>query len=178
MLEAIQANLNANRLKMQRFSNLQIINYILHYTTAASKAESKAAAAAQTFSTIVNLRKVYAYSSILNSDKTGHSVNFSKWITFTKQVREHFKLDQAGGGQTVLIDTVDLERVFYEIVRSKSPQEMNFEDFVEGLRALSRKLAKVLVRDSKESQQTLLANEDFLFNRFLSDVVKPLYNEK
>lgn len=77
-----------------------------------------------------------------------------------------------------MIDTVDLERVFYEIVRSKSPQEMNFEDFVEGLRALSRKLAKVLVRDSKESQQTLLANEDFLFNRFLSDVVKPLYNEK
>jgi len=31
---------------MQRFSNLQIINYILHYTTAASKAEARAAAAA------------------------------------------------------------------------------------------------------------------------------------
>jgi hypothetical protein len=28
---------------MQRFSNLQIINYILHYTTAQSKAEAKAA---------------------------------------------------------------------------------------------------------------------------------------
>lgn len=130
---------------MQRFSNLQIINFILHYTTAASKAESRAAAAAQTYSTIVNLRKVYAYTATLNSDKFGHSVNFSKWITLTKQVRSRFRDTQ------VLIDTVDLERVFYEIVRSKSPSEMSFEDFVEGLRSLSRRLAKVLVKQSNES---------------------------
>ena len=55
---------------------------------------------------------------------------------------------------------------------------MGFEDFVEALRALSRRLAKVLVRDSGESQQTLLANEDSLFNRFLSDVLKPIFDEK
>ena len=52
----------------------------------------------------------------------------------------------------VLIDTVDLERVFYEIVKSRSPSEMPFEDFVEGLRSLSRRLAKVLVKDPNESQ--------------------------
>lgn len=79
------------------------------------------------------------------SDKFGHSVNFSKWITLTKQVRSRFRDTQ------VLIDTVDLERVFYEIVRSKSPSEMSFEDFVEGLRSLSRRLAKVLVKQSNES---------------------------
>jgi len=72
-------------------------------------------------------------------------VNFSKWITLTKQVRSRFRDTQ------VLIDTVDLERVFYEIVRSKSPSEMSFEDFVEGLRSLSRRLAKVLVKQSNES---------------------------
>ena len=76
---------------MQRFSNLQIINYILHYTTASSKAESRAAAAAQTYSSIVNMRKVYAYTASLNSDKFGHAINFSKWITLTKQVRGHFR---------------------------------------------------------------------------------------
>jgi hypothetical protein len=88
----------------------------------------------------VNLRKVYAYTATLNSDRFGHSVNFSKWITLTKQVRSRFRDTQ------VLIDTVDLERVFYEIVRSKSPSELSFEDFVEALRALSRRLAKVLVK--------------------------------
>lgn len=55
---------------------------------------------------------------------------------------------------------------------------MTFEDFVEGLRALSRRLAKVLVKENNESQLTLLANEDFLFNRFLTDVLKPLFDEK
>jgi hypothetical protein len=133
---------------MQRFSNLQIINYILHYTTAASKAEARAAAAAQTYSTIVNLRKVYAYTATLNSDKFGHSVNFSKWITFTKQIRGHFNGKEA----VVIIDTVDLEKIFYEIVRNASPSEMTFEDYIEGLRALSRKLARALVKDSSESQ--------------------------
>ena len=88
----------------------------------------------------MNLRKVYAYTTTLNSDKFGHSLNFSKWITLTKQVRSTFR------EQAVLIDTVDLERVFYEIIRSKSPSEMSFEDFVEGLKALSRRLAKVLVK--------------------------------
>jgi hypothetical protein len=49
------------------------------------------------------------------------------------------------------VDTVDLERVYYEIVKNKSPSEMSFEDFVEGLRALSRRLAKALVRENNES---------------------------
>lgn len=98
---------------MQRFQNLQIINYILHYTTAASKAESKAAAAAQTYSSIVNLRKLYALVVTLNSDKYGRSLTFSKWISFTKLVRARFP--------SLTVDTVDLERVFYDIVKSKSP---------------------------------------------------------
>ena len=128
---------------MQRFQNLQIINYILHYTTAASKAESKAAAAAQTYSSIVNLRRVYALAVTLNSDRFGRSLNFSKWISFTKLVRARFP--------SLTVDTVDLERVFYDIVKTKSPQEMSFEDFVEGQRALSRKLAKGLVREANET---------------------------
>ena len=64
------------------------------------------------------------------------------------------------------IDTVDLEKIFYEIVRNKVPSEMNFEDFVDGLRYLSRKLVRIIV-DENESQNALLANEDLLFNRFL-----------
>lgn len=83
---------------------------------------------------------------MLNSDRFGHAVNFSKWITLTKQIRGCFKETQ------YLIDTVDLERVFYEIVRNRSPSEMSFEDFVEGLRALSRKMAKVLVKEAGETQ--------------------------
>ena len=118
----------------------------MHYTTEASKAESRAAAAAQTFSSIVNLRKVFAFASTLNSDRFGHSVNFSKWITLTKIVRAHFKDTQ------MLIDTVDLERIFYEVVVNKSPSEMHFEDFVEGQRALSRRLARALIKDSSETQ--------------------------
>ena len=51
----------------------------------------------------------------------------------------------------MMIDTVDLERVFYEIVRNKSPTEMMFEDFVEGLKALSRRLAKALVKGNETS---------------------------
>ena len=146
----------------------------MHYTTAASKAEARAAAAAQTYSTIVNLRKVYAYTSMLNSDRFGHSINFSKWITFTKQVRQHFHGKDTMG----VTDVMDLEKIFYEIVRNTSPSEMSFEDFIEGLRAISRKLSKALVRDSSESQQMLLANEDLLYNRFLKEVLKPIYEEK
>ena len=71
-------------------------------------------------------------------------MNFSKWITLTKQLRGHLK-------ENLLIDTVDLEKIFYEIVKNQSPSEMSFEDFVEGLRALSRKLAKALVRDASET---------------------------
>lgn len=130
---------------MQRFTNLQIINYILHYTTASSKAESRAAAAAQYYSSIVNLRKVYAYTVTLNNDRLGITVNFSKWISLTKLIRMRFKVEQ------MMIDTVDLERVFYEIVRNKSPTEMMFEDFVEGLKALSRRLAKALVKEGETS---------------------------
>jgi hypothetical protein len=51
----------------------------------------------------------------------------------------------------MLIDTVDLERTFYEIVKSKSPSEMDFENFVEGLRALSKRLAKCLVKEEGET---------------------------
>lgn len=107
----------------------------------------------------------------MNSDRFGHGVNFSKWITLTKQVRGHFK-------ESVLIDTVDLEKIFYEIVKNQSPSEMSFEDFVEGLRAMSRKLAKALVKDASETAAQLLTNEDDLFNRFLSDVLKPIFDEK
>jgi hypothetical protein len=57
------------------------------------------------------LRKVYAYTATLNSDKFGHGVNFSKWITLTKQLRGHLK-------ENLLIDTVDLEKIFYEIVKN------------------------------------------------------------
>jgi len=76
----------------------------------------------------------------LNSDRFGHSLNFSKWITLTKQLRSHFK-------ETVLIDTVDLEKIFYEIVRNAAPSEMSFENFVEGLRQISRKLVKALAKE-------------------------------
>ncbi len=106
----------------------------------------------------------------LNSDKFGRSINFSKWISFSKLVRARFT--------NVLVDTLDLERVFYEIVKTRSPQEMSFEDFVEGLRSMSRKLAKGLVREANETGSSLLANEDFLFNRFLEDIIKPLFEEK
>ena len=78
----------------------------------------------------------------------------------------------------MLIDTVDLEKIFYEIVKNQSPSEMNFEDFVEGLRALSRRLAKALVKDASETASQLLFNEDDLFNRFLTDVLKPIFDEK
>lgn len=76
----------------------------------------------------------------MNSDRFGHSLNFSKWITLTKQLRSHFK-------ETVLIDTVDLEKIFYEIVRNAAPSEMSFENFVEGLRQISRKLVKALAKE-------------------------------
>ena len=65
------------------------------------------------------------------------------------------------------IDTVDLEKVFYEVIRNKTPAEMNYEDFVDGLRYLSRKMVRLVVNDN-ESSNALLANEDMLFNRFLS----------
>lgn len=88
---------------------------------------------------------MYAYTATLNSDRFGITVNFSKWISFTKLIRGRFKETQ------MMIDTVDLERVFYEIVRNKSPTEMMFEDFVEGLKALSRRLAKALVKGNETS---------------------------
>ena len=44
---------------------------------------------------------------------------------------------------------------------------MTFEEFVEGLRILSRKLVRLVVNEN-ESQNALLSNEDLLFNRFLS----------
>lgn len=111
---------------------------------------------------------------MLNSDRFGHSINFSKWITFTKQVRQHFHGKDTMG----VTDVMDLEKIFYDIVRNSSPSEMTFEDFVEGLRAISRKLSRALVKDSSESQQMLLANEDLLYNRFLKEVLKPIFEEK
>lgn len=92
------------------------------------------------------------------SDKQGYSVNFSKWISFTKLLRLHFK--------NHFIDGLDLEKVFYDVVRNKTPAEMNFEEFVDGLRYLSRKLVRIIVSEN-ESQNALLANEDLLFNRFI-----------
>jgi hypothetical protein len=62
---------------------------------------------------------------------------------------------------------VDLEKVFYEVIRNKTPAEMLFEDFVDGLRILSKKLVRLVVSEN-ESQNGLLANEDLLFNKFLS----------
>ena len=92
------------------------------------------------------------------NDKFGCSVNFSKWISLTKILRSQFKQH--------FIDTVDLEKIFYEVVRNKTPAEMNFEDFVDGIRYMSRKLVRIVVSEN-ESQNALLANEDLLFNRFL-----------
>lgn len=103
------------------------------------------------------------------NDKYGSSVNFSKWITFTKSLRTFFKQH--------FIDTVDLEKVFYEVVRNKTPAEMSFEDFVDGLRYLSRKMVRMIVSEN-ESINGLLANEDGLFNRFLQNIIKPYFDEK
>ena len=75
------------------------------------------------------------------------------------------------------IDTVDLEKVFYEVVRNKTPSEMNFEDFIDGLRILSHKLVRIIVSEN-ESQNALLGNEDLLFNRFLAQIIKPYFEEK
>ena len=125
----------------------------MHFTSSDQVAKNKV----QTYSVIVNLRKFYAFVALLN-DRYGSAVNFSKWIALTKMLRMFFKQHY--------IDTVDLEKIFYEIVRNKVPSEMNFEDFVDGLRYLSRKLVRIIV-DENESQNALLANEDLLFNRFL-----------
>jgi hypothetical protein len=95
--------------------------------------------------------------SLLN-DKYGSSINFSKWITFIKHLKLFFK--------QYFIDPVELEKVFYEIIRNKAPAEMNYEEFVDGLRSLAEKMVRHIVLES-ESQNTLLSNEDLLFNRFL-----------
>ena len=71
------------------------------------------------------------------NDKFGYSVNFSKWICFTKKIRSRFQK----------VDTLDLEKVFYEVVRNKVPAEMCFEEFVDGLRVMSRKMVKLLMSD-------------------------------
>jgi hypothetical protein len=76
-----------------------------------------------------------------------------------------------------MTDVMDLEKIFYDIVRNNSPSEMYFEDFIEGLRAISRKLARALIKDSSESLQMLLANEDLLYNRFLKEVLLPIYED-
>lgn len=60
-----------------------------------------------------------------------------------------------------------MEKVFYETIRNKTPAEMTFDEFIDGLKALSRKLVKMVVTEN-ESQNALLANEDLLFNKFLS----------
>jgi hypothetical protein len=119
-------------------------------------------------SSILNLRKFYAHIALLN-DRHGSSVNFAKWIALTKALRLHFKHH--------FIDTVDLEKVFYEVVRNKTPAEMNFEDFVDGLRVLSRKMVRLVVSET-ESQNALLANEDLLYNRFLAQIIRPYFEEK
>lgn len=75
------------------------------------------------------------------NDKYGASINFSKWIALTKSLRMFFKQH--------FIDTVDLEKVFYEVIRNKTPAEMNYEDFVDGLRCLSRKMVRMVVTESE-----------------------------
>jgi len=91
-------------------------------------------------------------------------------ISFFKLVRARFTI--------VLVVTLDLEHVFNEIVKTRSSLEMSFEDFVEGLRSMRRKLAKGLVREANETGSSLLANKDFLFNRFLDYIIKPLFEDK
>ncbi len=54
---------------------------------------------------------------------------------------------------------------------------MQFEDFIEGLLAINRKLARASVKDSSEAQYMLLANEDILYNWFLKEVMQ-LINEE
>lgn len=103
------------------------------------------------------------------NDKYGSTVNFSKWLFLTKHLKQFFK--------QYLIDTVELEKLFYEIIRNKTPAEMNYEDFVDGLRGLSKKMAKIVVNEN-ESLNSLIANDDLLFNRFLLQIVKPYFEEK
>jgi hypothetical protein len=75
------------------------------------------------------------------NDKYGYTINFSKWINFVKHLKLFFKKHS--------IDCLDLERVFYECVRNKTPAEMAFEEFVEGLHALSRKMVKLVVNENE-----------------------------
>lgn len=75
-----------------------------------------------------------------------------------------------------VIDVFDLEKLFYDIVKGKTPSEMNYEDFIDGLRLLSRKLAK-LCANNNENVNALMANDDLLFNRFLLKIVKPYCEE-
>jgi hypothetical protein len=63
-------------------------------------------------------------------------------------------------------DVPSLEKIFYEVIRNKSPAEMSFEEFVEGLRMMSIKLVRVVMRE-EESVNAMLTNEDLLFNRLL-----------
>ena len=86
------------------------------------------------------MRKFYAYVCLLN-DKYGYTVNFSKWIFLTKQLKLFFKQHY--------IDSVELEKIFYETIRSKTPAEMNFEDFVDGLRTLSRNLVRLVLLEDE-----------------------------
>ena len=120
-----------------------------------------------TYSKIVNLRKFFAYVSTLN-EKNGSTINFSKWVTLIKQFKAFFK--------DHFIDSLDLEKLFYDVVRTKTPSEMNYEDFVDSLTLLSRKLVKICITEN-ESQNILLANDELLFNRFLQIVIKPFCEE-
>jgi hypothetical protein len=67
-------------------------------------------------------------------------------------VRQHFQVKGENSSAVGITDAMDLEKIFYEIVRNMSPSEMQFEDFIEGLRAISRKLARALIKDSSETQ--------------------------
>jgi hypothetical protein len=103
------------------------------------------------------------------NEKYGFAINFSKWISFIKHIKNFYK--------DYFIDTLDLEKIFYEVVRNKSPAEMSYEDFIDGLRGLSRKLVR-LIASENESQNALLANDDLLFNKFLALMGKPFAEEQ
>ena len=60
-------------------------------------------------------------------DKYGYSVNFTKWTAF---LRQH---------QFYVANVTDV--IFYKVVKRKTPAEMNFDEFIEAMKLVSRSWA-------------------------------------
>jgi len=92
------------------------------------------------------LRKVYAWVSLFN-DKYGYSVNFGKWLAFIKLVKQSLL--------TTLSNTTEIERAFFQIVRSKTPAELSFEEFVDALKQFARHAVLYLLDGSEQPNYLL-----------------------